>query len=77
MSELFESFVPARGALIDIYGPGTVFHMIRQREIARLTKLKKRGLAYNTPTTSVTGKTITVFTLILPAIRVTGKPVNE
>ena len=57
VSEIFESFVPSRGALIDIYGPGTVFHMIREREIRR----KNRGLANKTPTAfSTTSKTFNI-----------------
>ena len=43
MSETFDSFVPPRGALVDMYGPGTVFHRIREREKARQLKIQKRG----------------------------------
>ena len=31
-SDKFDSFIPSRGALVDIYGHGTVFHRIRERE---------------------------------------------
>ena len=41
MSESFDSFVPPRGALVDMYGPGTVFHRIREREKARQLKIQK------------------------------------
>lgn len=41
MADTFESFVPPRGALIDIYGPGTVFYRIRQREEAKALRAKK------------------------------------
>lgn len=41
MADSFESFVPPRGALIDIYGPGTVFYRIRQREEAKALRAKK------------------------------------
>lgn len=42
ISQSFESFVPPRGALIDMYGPGTVFHRIREREKTRQLKLQKK-----------------------------------
>ena len=42
MSQSFDSFVPPRGPLIDMYGPGTVFHRIREREKARQLKLQKK-----------------------------------
>jgi hypothetical protein len=41
MADTFESFVPPRGALIDMYGPGTVFHRIREREKAKALRAKK------------------------------------
>lgn len=41
IADTFESFVPPRGALIDIYGPGTVFYRIRQREEAKALRAKK------------------------------------
>lgn len=43
ISEFYEKFVPLQGALIDIYGPGTVFHRIRQREQIRLARLEAAG----------------------------------
>lgn len=42
-SEFYEKFVPLQGALIDLYGPGTVFHRIRQREQTRLARLEAAG----------------------------------
>lgn len=41
MAATFDSFVPPRGALVDIHGPGTVFHRIREREKARQMKMQK------------------------------------
>lgn len=41
ISETFDSFVPQQGALIDQYGPGTVFYRIRQREEAKALRAKK------------------------------------
>ena len=35
LSASFDTFVPTRGALIDIYGPGTVFYRNRMREKAK------------------------------------------
>ena len=35
ISEFYHSFVPQQGALVDIFGPGTVFHLIRQREVRK------------------------------------------
>ena len=32
LSDKFDSFIPNRGALVDIYGHGTVFHRIRERD---------------------------------------------
>ena len=32
LSDKFDSFIPSRGALVDIYGHGTVFHRIRERD---------------------------------------------
>jgi hypothetical protein len=40
VEEYFESFIPRPGALIDQYGPGTVFHRIREREKARLERVE-------------------------------------
>lgn len=40
-SAMFDGFVPHQGALIDIHGPGTVFHRIRQREKARVARMTK------------------------------------
>ena len=31
-TDKFDSFIPSRGALVDIYGHGTVFHRIRERD---------------------------------------------
>lgn len=39
LSDVYGSFVPNRGALVDLYGPGTVFHRIRQRDERRLARL--------------------------------------
>ncbi len=36
-----ESFIPHRGPLVDIHGPGTVFYYIRQREQARRRAIHK------------------------------------
>ena len=41
MGETFDSFVPPQGALIDMYGPGTVFYRIRQREAAKIKKQER------------------------------------
>jgi hypothetical protein len=41
IAETFDSFVPPQGALIDMYGPGTVFHRIRQREAAKIKKQER------------------------------------
>lgn len=38
---MFQGFVPQQGALVDIHGPGTVFHRIRVRERTRLARLNK------------------------------------
>ena len=35
LSDDYERFIPARGALVDIYGEGTVFHRIRERDKAK------------------------------------------
>ena len=48
VAEYFASFIPPPGALVDIYGPGTVFHRIREREKARLDKKRVRKV-YATP----------------------------
>ena len=48
MQEVFDSFVPPRGPLIDLYGPGTVFHHIREREKAkRMRQQKRKGFGFN------------------------------
>ncbi|CAH1782720.1 unnamed protein product [Owenia fusiformis] len=36
-----DAFIPTTGPLVDMYGPGTVFHRIRQREHSKQAKLKK------------------------------------
>lgn len=38
---MFDGFVPHQGALIDIQGPGTVFHRIRQREKVRVARMTR------------------------------------
>ena len=38
LAATFDSFLPPRGPLIDLHGPGTVFYRIRQREQARLKR---------------------------------------
>ena len=44
LSESFDSFIPPRGALVDLYGAGTVFHRIRERDQARKKrKMQKSG----------------------------------
>ncbi|KAK2173403.1 hypothetical protein NP493_877g00021 [Ridgeia piscesae] len=42
MANSFDNFVPTHGALVDMYGPGTVFHHIRKREQAKAQKEQKR-----------------------------------
>ena len=41
LSDKFDSFIPSRGALVDIYGQGTVFHRIRERDRVRKKKTSK------------------------------------
>ena len=52
LSEKFDSFIPSRGALVDIYGQGTVFHRIRERDMKMKKKkpMKPSGL----PATDIT-----------------------
>lgn len=62
VEEYFQSFIPPPGALIDMYGPGTVFHRIREREKTKLLKKKggKQQFAtpgYTSPRTAQNGST--------------------
>ncbi len=41
ISESYDSFVPARGALIDMHGPGTVFYRIRQQHEAKAKRQQR------------------------------------
>ena len=41
IGDSYDSFVPPHGALIDLYGPGTVFHRIREREAAKIKKQQR------------------------------------
>ncbi len=50
VSVSFDSFVPPRGPLIDIHGPGTVFYRIRKREQAKVKREKKKHAFANGPT---------------------------
>ena len=51
----FDQFLPPRGPVIDIHGPGTVFHRIRQREAARIRREEKRMKVFGDKKATVRG----------------------
>ena len=80
-------YIPPRGALIDIHGPGTVFFYIRQRYLATLRYHQKReamerdtGLASNEmlrPRTSVRGLQMSFDARLYDAGYLTRKKIQE
>ena len=43
ISEYYDAFIPPPGPLIDMYGPGTVFHHIRERARVKRNRRQKKG----------------------------------
>lgn len=67
----FDSFIPPRGPVIDLYGPGTVFHRIRQKENERLLRESRRR---TTASNSITGNQVQSNIIINSPSPTTSQP---